>query len=310
MRPVKTRLLSTISGLALAAVVSGPALAADAVDYVAAPTGIEVAPSATSAWVSLEGRYNIHANGPFDGNGLLGYYFADLDPSPDDGWGGSIELGVKPAGMDYDFVGRFTYMQSEGNSSYFYSYGPYYGDFEAEVDQKLMLADFEVGRELGVGTRVHAGLRFAHYDGSLRAGGDYYNPAYYGGGFAAGNASFTGIGPRIGIEHRFGLTDSLSLDLAAAGAAIYGKREADIFAYNYSSTSGPGVFAAATSENEWVLNAEASAGLTYSFNPSSSITAGYRIDYFSDIATDFLTGQAADHYTHGPFLKATFRFGG
>ncbi|MBW3098342.1 Lpg1974 family pore-forming outer membrane protein [Pseudohoeflea coraliihabitans] len=310
MRPVRTRLLSTISGLALAAVASSPALAADAVDYVAAPTGIELAPPATSAWVSLEGRYNIHPDSLFDDDGLIGLFLDDFDPSPDDGWGGSIELGVKPAGMEYDFVGRFTYMQSDGRSSFYYAAFPFYAGLEAEIDQKLMLADFEVGRELGVGTRIHAGLRFAHYDASLQGDGFVAFPGTYAFGFVTGDATFTGIGPRIGIEHRFGLTDALSLDLAAAGAAIYGKREVELFGYGYATGYGSASFADAASENEWVLNGEASAGLTYSFSPAASVTAGYRIDYFSDIATDFLTGEAADHYTHGPFVKATFRFGG
>ena len=310
MHSVQNRLLSGISALTIAAVVTGPALAADVVYNVQSPPAVEYPASGPKAWVSVEGRFNMFATDTFDlSGGYLNYYSIPFDPSPDNGWGGSVELGVKPAGMEYDFVGRFTYLRSSGSDSYSYFdlYYPYYDvDVEGDVEQTLMLADFEVGRELGVGTRVHAGIRFAHYDASLQAYGSYYS--YYTGSVYSGifgDASFTGIGPRIGIDQRIGVTESLSIDLSAAGAAIYGKRKAELVGYSSAYIPPLG---GSISENTWVLNGEASAGLTYSAG-NASITGGYRVDFFSNIATDFGTGDSANYFSHGPFLKATFKLG-
>lgn len=300
MTLAKNCLLSGISALTIAAVTGAPAFAADVVYDVPTPPAVEYPAQGTEAWVSLEGRFNMFASNSFDLTGFTYYSNVPLDPSPDSGWGGSVEIGVKPAGMNYDFVGRFTYLDSDGDDVYEYG-PPAYIFAEAEAEQTLMLADFEVGRELGVGTRLHAGLRFAHYDSDLEA---YY---YYAGEYAAlvADSTFTGIGPRIGIDHRTGLTDTLSLDLSAAAAAIYGKREGDLA--GYSSINGSRFDS--VSESVWVLNGEASAGLTYTAG-NASITGGYRVDYFSDIASDFRTGDSANYLSHGPFLKATFKLGG
>ena len=300
MQFVQNRLLSGISVVTIAAIIGGPALAADAVYDVPTPPAVEYPAEGTKAWVSLEGRFNMFSSNSFDLTGFTYYANVPLDPSPDSGWGGSVEIGVKPAGMDYDFVGRFTYLDSDGDA--LYEYGPpAYVFAEADAEQTLMLADFEVGRELGVGTRLHAGLRFAHYDSDVEA---YY---FYSGEYAGfvADSTFTGIGPRIGIDHSMGLTDSLSLDLSVAGAAIYGKRQGDLAGY---STLNGSIFNS-VSENLWVLNGEASAGLTYTAG-NASITGGYRVDYFSDIAADFRNGDSADYLSHGPFLKATFKLGG
>lgn len=299
MRPLEIRLLSSISALAMAATIAVPAMAADVVYDVPSPPAVEYPAAGTKAWIALEGRFNIFASSPF-----TTYAPVPLDSSPDFGWGGSVELGFKPATMNYDFVGRFTYQHSEGDDGFNY-YGGYYVA-GAESEQSLMLADFEIGREIGVGTRIHAGLRFAHYDGSqdmfvYNGGAPYY-------AYATGDSSFTGIGPRIGVDHRVGLTDTLALDLSAAGAALYGKREGTLTGY-YSSPGPSFPIFNTTSENRWVLNGEASAALTYTMG-NTSISGGYRVDYFSNIATSFADGSAQDHFTHGPFLKAKFKFGG
>ncbi|MAZ17218.1 Lpg1974 family pore-forming outer membrane protein [Oricola sp.] len=302
MHSVQNRLLAGISAMTIAATVGGPALAADVVYDVPTPPAVEYPAQGTKAWVSLEGRFNMFSSNDFD---LTDFFYnydgLPLDPSPENGWGGSFEIGVKPAGMDYDFVGRFTYLDSDGDAVYEYG-PPEYVGAEAEVDQTLMLADFEVGRELGVGTRLHAGLRFAHYDSSGEA---YYYSSYPRSAGLSGHASFTGIGPRIGIDQRIGLTETVSLDLSAAGAAIYGKRKGDIALY-----ANPGGYRFnSVSDSGWVLNGEASAGLTYSMG-NTSITGGYRVDYFSDIGLDYQTGDPSDYFSHGPFLKATFKLGG
>ena len=313
MHSVQNRLLSGISALTIAAVITGPALAADVVYDVPSPPAVEYPAQGTEAWVSLEGRFNMFASNAFDlGDSYINYYAIPFDPSPDTGWGGSLELGVKPAGMEYDFVGRFTYLRSSGSDSYsYFDYVYPYADIDAEadVDETLILADFEVGRELGVGTRVHAGVRFAHHDSSQT--GFYYNsggPGYYA-AFTE-DSTFTGIGPRIGIDQRFGLTENLSLDLSAAGAAIYGKREGEVAAYTYNIYGpGPDTFNDSISESTWVLNAEASAGLTFT-QGNASLTAGYRMDFFKDISVHYFSDYEGDYFAHGPFLKATFKLGG
>jgi hypothetical protein len=311
MHSVRNGLLSGISAVTIAAIVGGPALAADAVyDVPALPTA-ETAAAMTEGWVSLEGRFNIFANNPFDLRNTNFSFYGPVDPSPDTGWGGTIELGVKPANMDYDFVGRFAYLRSEGdaNSQYLDLSYPYYDkESVSDVTQDLMLADFEVGRELGVGTRVHAGLRFAHFDARRNGDGYAYSSYSFYGSYSASFAdksTFTGIGPRVGIDQRMGLTDTLSLDLSAAAAALYGKRKGEIDADSdfYGSYSG------SISENKWLFNGEASAGVTYS-KGNTSITTGYRVDYLQDISVHYLSGSEGDYFSHGPFLKATFKFGG
>ena len=158
-------LLASVSAVALM-IAWQPATAADL--GVAAP--IEAPPPVVDTadiWVAAEGRFNI-----FNGNSVAGdvysggYYGGNiLNADPKDGWSGSLELGARPAGSPWDYVGRVTFGRANPGSDSFYNYS-YYGDSisgEAETNETHIIADFEVGRHVGVGlqhdTRIHAGVQ-------------------------------------------------------------------------------------------------------------------------------------------------------
>ena len=297
----RSALLATVSAVALSIACGGQANASD--HYVPG-----AAPAASDVWVAVEGRFNTFASDFFGEH--FTYAYPDgptFNGDPSDGLSGALEVGRRAAGSPFDFVGRLSLGTANGeDDAYFYDGGieTSFGG-SIEVRENHAIADFEVGRNMDIGmgnTRVHAGLRAARF--SLRAdGGENVNDYYYYTEFRA-RQKVTAIGPRIGIDQKIPLGSNASIDLSAAGAVLFGKRDADAECF------GPGGCNDfyTESDNVTVGNAEASVGLTYLFGPAEA-TLGYRVDAFWGLYDeDFLGSGDGDRITHGPFAKVKVNF--
>ena len=291
-------LLATVSAVALSIACGGQANASD--HYVPG-----AAPAASDVWMAVEGRFNTFTDSSSVFGGYGGEDFAEINADPDDGWSGGLELGVRPVGSQWDYVGRLILGTAEGYDG---NYNVEVEETGLEAEEKHMIADFEVGRNMDIGlgdTRVHAGVRFVNFD--VSGNGFGYGDGGYNDHYA--NQKITAIGPRIGIDQKIPVANNLSVDLSAAGAVLYGKRVSDIFV-EYGVEAGGlldgGYYGDSDSNNVTVWNAEASAGLTYLFGPAEA-TLGYRVDAFMDLYDGENFG-GGDRITHGPFAKVKVNF--
>jgi len=312
-------LLASVSVIAIAVAAQSPARAqttAPSVSQLTQPL------DRGKFWVAIEGGFSRFDG---DGNGDLGlqYYYSPSNgwlKAVDGGWTGALEVGAHPSGSPFDVVGRLRYERAKGNSTtsvYYPGYGYY--PMNREVDESHIIADFEVGRDVGIGhnvkARLHAGLRFAHFDTRAEASYDFGSGYSFS---AFDRSTFTGLGPRAGLDVSVPLSDKLSLDLKGSGAALFGRRTSNSFLGGlYPGSYGTYVYrfgyAASRSKFATVLNTEASAGLTYRFD-HTALTLGYRVDaYWNVVERSGVLAPGAidgDRITHGPFARLKVELGG
>ena len=286
------RFLATVSAVALIVATRSVSLAAGVPEGAAVPHVEEAA----DIWVAVEGRWNIFETDIF---GPTRYPAWDVDP--DDGWGGGMEVGGRPAGSDLDFVLRVIFNRAKDDAS-----GLVYGEAnyvnDSEVREQHIVADFEVGRQMNIGmggqTRVHGGARFAYFDA------DMHGRYYYTDHFLYSQMTMV-IGPRIGIDQDFLLGNNFSFGLSAAGAVLWGRNERDEFCTNNFRCALDNGNQTAT-----VWNLEGSARLSYDFH-SGSFEVGWRAETFHDVfEPDFnITGEK-DLTTHGPYARLVYYLSG
>ena len=204
------------------------------------------------------------------------------------------------------------------------------------------LADFAVGRDLGVGkdaVQFKVGIRVAeitansnaftssivNYSGIAppipTAGGGttssvqettFYNNAIKG--------SFRGAGPRIGLEGTVPLRGGWAFDYLADSAALFGMQKSEQVVSSSASIVppitvfvpvGPNFGPTVTQRATTVFNSDIQAGIGYWINPNLKVTASYRLDVFWGALLTFdSAGNSvkADRYYHGPHLTLTGDF--
>ena len=311
-------LLVTVSAIALTVAVEGRVWAADIPQAPVAPA----VSSPAETWIAVEGAWN-----RFDGDTMGesptyypgGYALSLRNTDFDDGWGAALEVGHQPGGSLFDYVGRVRFRTNDGNSRYSYPggyyYGPGYSGASRKIDEDQIIVDFEVGRDLGIGsygqtkTRAHFGVRFAHFD----ANSNTQYPTYYGAysyGIRA-NSKTWGIGPRIGINSDIQLGESnFMLELDLAGALLFGKRDSTSRStYGYVGYQYP-VYRASNDESVVIPNLEAAAAISYLFGDNLSASLGYRFDgYWNAVEQDgFFGTNDGNRFVHEVFLRGTYRF--
>jgi hypothetical protein len=258
---------------------------------------------------------------------------------------------------------------NSGNSGH--SYSSYYSGFNVAgangvFSSSLIAADFEVGYtptlSNNFNVRLFAGLRamqftqtfegfnsaFYHYDSAYSSsayaasgsGSDLVsgrNGASSGFGYYSFDgktqATFTGIGPRIGVQGstrfegtNFGLSGSL------ASSVIFGKQTVKTSGYfqsgssysfsgtNYSGASGSpfggsgssyasGYTNSSYSGNKTVLDLQASVGVDYYLKDNTVLTVGYQGEKVMEVNGDDLGSIAKiDSLSHGAFVKLSGSF--
>jgi Legionella pneumophila major outer membrane protein precursor len=195
------------------------------------------------------------------------------------------------------------------------------------VTQRTVL-DFEVGRNLGVGTgvRLFGGLRYARFKEKSDVGGELlFNDGYYFAGplnaFAASQTNtFEGIGPRIGISSRARIGNGFGILLSGSASTLYGERAGKL-----TATHGdPGIGAAFTTttntaKDVWIYNFEGEAALTFQTGIPGEIVLGARVEAWHGETASSQTGRsctansgfdagctrykATDHLNWGPFAR-------
>jgi hypothetical protein len=312
--------LATVSAAALMVTIERGPLAAD------------LAPVAQDHWwFSLEGQYLL-----FDGDKAK--YDSPPDSNqdvlfklrPDDGWGIGGEIGFQPADSPWSFLGRVRYGQSnkdKDDSNFFYSTFDGFSSSSAKADhrEEHVIADLEIGRDVGLGAlgegsnfRLFGGVRFAHFKGkgSISTNNSFYYSSFDN-GFGSSDIDvtrkFTGIGPRIGFDAMIPLSDQFSLDVGAAGAALFGKQKFKASGNVSYSGFGPYDVDRKRSKNVVVPNLEASAAFSWLITDDAKFSLGYRVDSYWDVYDDgaiFGGRDEGDRIIHGPFIKLTIGTGG
>lgn len=301
-------LLVTVSAVALMVTVKQGPLAAD----IATPVAQD------HWWFAAEGQYLFFdgddPNYDIDGK--------DFDVAPRDGWGIGGEVGFQPADSLWSFLGRVRYGQSNKEDDHFvYSNFPFYSSGEADHREEHIIADLEIGRDVGLGAmgdgsnlRLFAGVRFAHFKGkgSVSTSFDFYfGPE--GSSDVDEKRTFTGIGPRIGFDATMPLSDQFAFDIGAAGAVLFGKQKFKASGTYEANFIGTGIIDEKRSKNTVVPNLEGSAALSWLITDDAKFSLGYRVDSYFDVYDDgevFGSRDEGDRIIHGPFIKLTIGTGG
>jgi hypothetical protein len=211
-----------------------------------------------------------------------------------------------------------------------------------------IVADFTVGRDLGIGTGLEStlslGLRYASIKAatstSLYGTPDWFWPEtrllldlsrhHEYRGVLESEREFRGAGPVVSWEASSRLFDAqeaghVDLDVAVSGGVLFGKQQASVTgvetaAYyvdrallNPQVLAGPIVVtptAISRSENVTVPTVGVGLGLSYTID-RMSVGAGYRWErYFDAIDGGIGKREEGDRTIDGPYFKIAIGFGG
>ncbi len=219
---------------------------------------------------------------------------------PDDGWGGKAYLGYRFAGPLDVAVGAQGSWLSKGKGDF--EYGPattkaWYWAVDGEIGYNAMVGD--------LGVRLFGGVRYAEFKHRSKMIGYTDGSTTY---FKNYDNDYWGIGPRIGTDFStrlFGSNWSLFGDIA--GSVLFGKLRGEHRYTDEASESGK------TSQTVW--NVEGQLGIGYEVAPGVTIGAGYRGEYWANVADkwfyakDSFRGGHSDRFMHGPFVRVSYNFG-
>ena len=279
---------------------------------------------------------------------------------PKFGWDTATGFDHRLPDSPWHVSAQFRYGQSKSATASaanaFSIVGPYYApgasltssnSASATDREKHWLADFAVGRDVGLGqnsVQLKAGLRIAELTAKLTTTTQSNTTILFGtptligpgilvNGFVVNQSvldqqlmTFRGAGPRIGAEGSIQLASNWTFDYLADAAVLFGTRKYQqivnvrgseatippIFVLPFGSTG----FANTASFGGTVLNADAQAGISYWFNPNAKVTASYRVDAFWRAlkgltpANDPTNLGNIDRVFHGPKVTFTAYTGG
>lgn len=123
-----------------------------------------------------------------------------------------------------------------------------------------------------------------------------------------GTTEFLGVGPRVGVDARYGGT--WGVVGAVSGSAIYGRRKTSLsFEYQASYEDeqyGPYEYGGSFSENDWLAEITASAGVSYKPNDGTEVIVGYRAQQLWNVTSENFGEE--DILIHGPFVGLKLKF--
>jgi opacity protein-like surface antigen len=216
------------------------------------------------------------------------------------------------------------------------------GNNSAQRKESHWLADFMVGRELGLGQGLPSVARFGVRVAEIRGktnGSAQWNNVALAGRFATTctiaptpgvcgthkrdytqQNSFFGAGPRIELDGSIPLAPRWSIDYMGGLAGLYGRRTA-IQTVNVSQTVGsapPNLVAptcvagcpvnAGVTDNAWIANADAMVGLSYALTSNVKASLSYRFDgYWNALKAFNSNGQETNlnRFYQGAMLRLT-----
>jgi hypothetical protein len=200
------------------------------------------------------------------------------------------------------------------------------GSNSADRKEHRWLADFMVGRDLGIGIDTPVvgkfGVRIAEITGKTDGSALWTNlplgaATLYRVNYTQRN-SFLGIGPRIELDGALPLAPRWILRYMGGIDALYGRRKAtqDV-SVSQAGAAVPttpttilsgGPVNADASDYAWVLNADAMVGVSYAISARWSLMLSYRFDgYWRALKAFDSNGQSVslDRFYHGVMLRLT-----
>jgi len=344
MYRVRVTLLAGVSALAIAAAQPEIALAAD---LPARPAMATKAPPATfrdrwSWWV--EGGAGALAGDP----GVAGLAGFDVDAKRW-GWEAAIGFEYRPSMSPWIWSAQFRYGNHGSNTAsnnpiaVFPTnsptptvFVPYVGTNSATRKEHHWVADFMVGRDLGLGggqNTLRFGVRVAEIRGKTNGSARWENllgntanptcPSYCWNeqrDYEQTN-SFLGAGPRLALDGQVPLGNRWALEYAGGVAALYGRRKAEqtvsitrISQTIPPATPAPGPCAtgcpvgASSSNNGFVFNADAMLGFSYAITQNASLMVSYRFDGYWNALRGYDSNgnvENLNRFYHGPMVRFT-----
>src|SRR5665213_1995709 len=238
------------------------------------------------------------------------------------GRGIEAQSGVTIAGgFDYRFAGTpwhvsadVRYGKARRRSQSFSSTGPFSSAASnASHKEDHWVADFMVGRDIGLGTQSQfkLGVRIADLRATTTGSSHFSSFIFYTSSAFRQRSRFLGVGPRAALDGSVAIQGPWSIDYNAGIAVLYGKRELNISGSGTGFPVGPFAFNRSDDSTGWVPNANGALALGYSFTPSLKISAGYQIDYYWNALRTFdVNGNAQniDRNYSGPFVRLSGGF--
>jgi opacity protein-like surface antigen len=214
---------------------------------------------------------------------------------------------------------------------------PWPGNNTANRNEEHWLADFMIGRDLGLGQGLPVvgkfGVRIAEIRGKTEGTAVWYVPNGTGTptlnacraapppGFCTTHRrdyaqwnSFFGVGPRFEFDGAIPLAPRWTVQVMGGAGALYGRRKAaNSVAVSQGGATvtylGGGPIDAAASDRAWVFNCDAMLGLSYAITANYSLMLSYRFDGYWNALKGFdQNGQPVDldRFYQGVMLRVTF----
>ena len=176
-------------------------------------------------------------------------------------------------------------------------------------DYAFQAFDFDVGKHVKVqqaDIRFFGGLRLVHSEETVGKLSETFtpdNPADKGiSADKVGTSEYWGIGPRVGAEAYYPVGENWGLTGAVSGSVMWGRRT-NRLGFNVSQTNPDQHFSATVfseGANQTVSNLDASAGLSWTPMPNTTLTAGYKIEAWHNL---LLNADHKNQVFQGPFLR-------
>ncbi|MER8461959.1 Lpg1974 family pore-forming outer membrane protein [Mesorhizobium sp. M1396] len=172
--------------------------------------------------------------------------------------------------------------------------------------------DFDVGKHVQVQSadiRFFGGVRLLHSKEELNfnVSATPDDPTDKGGNVdKLGSSEFYGIGPRLGAEVYYPLSETWGLTGAVSGSAMWGRRTDKISFHVHEDdpsdpTPDPDVDVSESEHSsEVVTNVDLSGGVTFKPWENTTFTAGYRVEQWHNL---LLLSDKSTQTFHGPFLR-------
>jgi outer membrane immunogenic protein len=192
-------------------------------------------------------------------------------------------------------------------------------------NEKHMVADFAVGRDMGFGAlgvgQLKKGVRIVDLEARTTGLTNFGVPTVATPGATIDQQTirfdqksrFMGVGPRLSAEASIPLGGPWVIDWLAGVSVLYGQRALDV-TVNPPTIAGstPGAFGfpptGGSTDAVWVPNVDAEIGLSYLISPDLKLTASYRIDSYWGVLKTYASNGAlvdANRYYQGAMLKLT-----
>lgn len=307
-------------------------------------------------WIELDGQYSFReesasyfappfvSTSPFDGNSHFG-----LEDGPGTEWekGGSITLRPSRADWFLKIAARYGKSSRVGTrdshptaanlTKYSGNHYTAYQNFSAHSSASHVVADFQVGRDVGIGrfgsdgnSVLSGGIRIAQFRSrshiaikSQPTNTNAYNP--YNKFYASLDAArkFNGIGPSLSWNASATLIGdrseaSIAFDWGVNAAILFGRQKSDVshqttknhFNYFHATQAYQTDSNSQRSKSVVVPNLGAFAGLSWRY-PAAKLAFGYRADFFfgaMDTGIDVRKSSMVGF--HGPFATISLGLGG